>query len=294
MTPTAKGSIAVAVTALAISSCGGKGERQGAVNLARDDAGLTVDPCNLSETVETQLIGCGSNPDVTLSTQGIRCPDFEHGPPTAGKTDHDPLELTTPPTDPGYWTADTCKSAPAGTVCVSPNSSMDPTLIPSGEGHCGTGTHAYHMVARGQLRWGPQAYIQYDSSPFPTAPAGINISDWDGMAFWIKKGPEPTGESVFISIVDAVTNGATDANGVNCITAAQAPDPVKCDQFGFSISFTDEWEYRVLPFSDLHQRGFGVHEPGVDLEHVIMLKFGFDIGDWNVWIDDISLYRRLN
>jgi hypothetical protein len=175
------------------------------------------------------------------------------------------------------------------------------------------------MVARGQLRWGPQAFIQYDSDPYPPEPTivvdakawdtfqwGLDISDWDGLAFWIKAGSAPldtstptnatlvTGNSTFVSVIDPFTNGKPEApGGVRCNTSATSPDPEKCDEFGFPVAYSDEWEYKVLPFSKLRQRGFGVHEDHLDLKHIIQLKFNFEVGDyWDVWIDDISLWRK--
>jgi len=185
---------------------------------------------------------------------------------------------------------------------------MSATAIPQNEGHCGPpSAYAFHMVARGQLRWGPQALIQYNQGVYVTSTgASLDVSDWDGLAFWIKKGPKPSGssisedlwktmsQSVFVAVIDPKTNGLVkDANGIpTCNAAAIGPDQGKCDQFGFAVSFTEEWEYKVLPFAELKQRGYGVHESSVDFQNIVQLKFGFDIGDWDVWLDDISLWRK--
>lgn len=289
--PTAAGSIAVALLSFGVAACGGTGDRRPPENLVTADAGLSVDPCNPSATLEMQLIGC--SPEILATHSDTHCPDFERGAVTNGKTDPDPLPLTSAAT---YSSIDSCKNAPPGTDCISPNGIMDFYPMVDNQGnrsHCGGGTNAYHMVARGQLRWGPQAYIQYDNDPYPAA-QGIDVSEWDGLAFWVRKGSEPSGNAVFVSLFDRVTNGlAPNSQGKFCDTSATAPDPVKCDQFGFSVSYGNDWEYKVLAFEDLKQRGFGVHEDTLDLQHIIMLKFGFEVGDyWDVWIDDIALWRK--
>ena len=298
--PTAAGSIAVALCAAWLPACGGTGERRIAENLSSNDAGVLVDPCNPAATIATESIGCA--PYTT------KCSDFENGALEQGILQYDPL---TPSTNPvGYWTIPQCQAAPDGTDCLAPNPSlgMSATAIPQNEGHCGPpSAYAFHMVARGQLRWGPQALIQYNQGVYVTSTgASLDVSDWDGLAFWIKKGPKPSGssisedlwktmsQSVFVAVIDPKTNGLVkDANGIpTCNAAAIGPDQGKCDQFGFAVSFTEEWEYKVLPFAELKQRGYGVHESSVDFQNIVQLKFGFDIGDWDVWLDDISLWRK--
>ncbi len=323
---TATGSMAIALASLTVSACGGTGDRHPPENLVTSDAGLSVNPCDPAATLEMELIGC--SPEFIAT--GAKCPDFEGHAPLTGKTDPDPLPVDKPPPGNAGWSISTCKDAPAGTDCISPNGIMN--FYPmednvGGKAHCGmapgasTNSSAYHMVARGQLRWGPQAYIQYDDgTTYPKGPVaqvtdlskwattawGLDVSDWDGIAFWIRAGDQPlnsatptnatlvTGNSVFVSFITPGTNAKANApGGVRCNTAADAPDPEKCDDFGFPVAYSDKWEYKVLPFSDLRQRGFGVHEDKPDLNHLIQLKFGFEVGDyWNVWIDDISLWRK--
>jgi hypothetical protein len=281
---TAVCSAILVVATFGFLGCGGTGERlKPGTDLDTDassNAGVLLNSCELAASLETHIIGC---PDVKGAY--TRCMDFEDvGAPANAKTDYDPIPLTNPaPAD--------CKNSPPSTVCIDPLGDMNSSPIPVGEGHCGTSTRAFHFVAKGEFRWGPSAYVQYEYPPYPTT--GIDVTAWDGLAFWAKLGSQPTGESMFVSIMDKPTNGeAIDANGVMCLTAPLAPDPVKCDSFGFSIGIESAWKYVVLPFSDLRQRGFGIHADSVDLTHVVQLKFSLDIGDWDVWIDDVALYRH--
>ncbi len=53
----------------------------------------------------------------------------------------------------------------------------------------------------------------------------------------------------------------------------------------------------MIPFDDMKQRGYGVHEDELDKTQILNLYFSMDIGDgangnWNVWIDDVILYRH--
>ena len=147
----------------------------------------------------------------------------------------------------------------------------------------------------------------------------MDVSDWEGVAFWIKKGSdhpelEPTGYTLFFSLRDA--NTASDS--VLCNDNATV-DAQKCDAFGAAVNYltdlTDSqdkcdasgtrvkpldgnlplfycWRYVMIPFSEMKQRGYGVPEPALDKTAIRQVTFGLDIGNWNLWVDDVFVYRH--
>jgi hypothetical protein len=275
--------------ALAISGafgCGGTGERLTADTNGVTDAGLQVDPCNLTDTLEIHQFGC--TPSYTQ-----RCADFEGYPAGTGNLPTDwfeyidqisPTAQFLPPSD--TYTRMTVD---------------DPDRIP----HCGQGTIAYHMVSKGQNVWGPQVGQRFRAPAEGSMPP-VDLDDfagktWEGMGFWIRKGTdykelEPTGTSMFVSLRDPNTISSGNDSTPPCNDASNF-DNMKCDAFGVGISFDTDWRYVMIPFDDLKQRGYGVHEDALDRTQIEFLYFSMDIGDaangnWNVWLDDVVMYRH--
>jgi hypothetical protein len=57
------------------------------------------------------------------------------------------------------------------------------------------------------------------------------------------------------------------------------------------------WKHVMIGFDELHQRGFGVYVPQLDRAGILQIRFAMDIGDgangnWNVWVDDVFLFRQ--
>jgi len=239
---------------LALAACGGKGERLTANISAIGDSGVEVDACNPSATLELGEYGnC-------LADNSTTCATFEEGASPTG------------------WFRYADKIATTGSFLG--------TGFPQqmgAEKHCGDGVYAYQMVSQGQNVWGPQFGI--DNS--------FDASSWDGITFWMRQGtdyPElsPIGSSVFVAMRDTNTMvGCNDNSNI---------DREKCDPYGWPISFDTTWRFFVLPFDDARQRGYGVHEEEFLRTQIKKLTFAFDIGDgangnWNVWVDDIKMFR---
>jgi hypothetical protein len=142
----------------------------------------------------------------------------------------------------------------------------------------------------GRLGWGAGLDLTF-------APP-LDASDWDGIAFWVKKGSAGTKESVIFSVVDPYTSGAPlpDASEP-CFSGDPNPqilDSEKCDAFGTAVTLSDEWSLVPALFSAMQQKGFGrVSQLGrVDSSQINRLQFLIMAGaEWDFWIDDIALYR---
>ena len=285
--PAATGSVALAFVFLGATACGGTGTRQKPETVISTDAGLEVDPCNLTDALEVHQFGCTPN-----ATAGIFCSDFDGAPPNV---------VGAMPKD---WFEYIDQIAPHPEFVLSKQVQMtsdDKDRLP----HCGTGTYAYHMVAKNQNVWGPQVGIKFRAPQEGTMPP-VNLNTfagnkWEGMGFWIRKGTdyselEPTGTSMFVSLRDPNTISSSNDSLPPCNDASNF-DSRKCDAFGAGISFDTTWRYVMISFDDMKQRGYGVHQDELDRTRIAYLYFSMDIGDgangnWNVWIDDVVLYKQ--
>ncbi len=292
---TALGSIALALASIGTAGCGGKGERLTPNVVSTEDAGVKVNACNLTATLDIANFGC--TPGLTASGINARCLDFEGYPAGTGAR----------PT--GFFIyADQIETDASGLPDASvPKPAFldyaDYTRLVAGSDDtpCGVNTLAYHLVAVNQLVWGVQFGAKFTGqSDGPLPP--VNISDWDGVGFWIKKGNnhpelEPTGTSLFVSLSDpnTVSNLSKLDSDPPCNDASNI-DAKKCDAYGAGVSFDTHWRYVMLQFDDLKQRGYGVHQDTLDRTKIERIKFATDVGDaangnWNIWIDDVMLYK---
>ncbi len=277
-------SVALALASSGAIGCGGTGARQKPETVVSTDAGLTVDPCNLTDTLDIHQFGC--TPSFTT-----RCADFEGYPEGTGNLPTDWFEYV-----------DQMALHPE---FLPPSDTY--SRMTADDKHCGPGSFAYHMVAEGQDIWGPQVGQKFRSPIEGTMPS-VNLDnfageEWEGMGFWIKKGDdhpelEPTGTSLFVSLRDPNTISSGSDTAPPCNDASNF-DKLKCDPFGAGISFDTDWRYVMIPFDDMKQRGYGVHEDALDRTKIEYLYFSMDIGDgangnWNVWIDDVVLYKQKN
>jgi hypothetical protein len=278
------------------AGCGGKGEKLTPNVTSIEDAGVKVDPCNLTATLDIASFGC--TPGSTA-----KCADFEGYPAGSGAL-------------PTGWFRYVDKISDA--AAIIPDASFDPkpafldpvTGLPTtsdtyarmnvGDERCGVRTVAYHLLTQNQAIWGPQIGIKFTgASDGPLSPVNLDTfagKQWDGIGFWIRKGTdhpelEPTGTTAFVGLSDPHTM----SNSIYCNDASNI-DSEKCDPYGAGVSFDTKWRYVMLQFDDLRQRGYGVHEDKLDRTKIMQVKFSMDIGDgangnWNMWIDDIVLYK---
>ncbi len=286
----------LALASLGAAGCGGKGERLTPNVASSEDGGVTVDPCNLTATLDVHQFGC--TPGLTA-----KCLDFEGYPAGNGSM-------------PTGWFAYIDKIAlnpefinpRDGTIIASDLSSSSDTYVRMTESdkHCGssTDTVAYHMLSKGQDVWGPQFGAKFTGqSDGPLPPVNLDNfagTNWEGMGFWIKKGNdhpelEPTGTSLFVSLRDPQTI-SSDSDTLPPCNDKSNFDNKKCDAYGSGVGFNTEWRFVMLPFDNMKQRGYGVPVNELDRTKILNLYFSMDIGDgangnWNVWIDDVMLYK---
>jgi hypothetical protein len=152
---------------------------------------------------------------------------------------------------------------------------------------CGTSHYALHILARGLSKYGGAFGMSYDyNSP-------KDASDWDGIALWVRRAPS-TGLSLFVGVNEKHTDeqGSMAAFGeAFCLNDAPAEQD-KCDRFGAGVALDEDWHFVALRFDQMHQRGFGVVAPYLDVAAIQGLNIGFEIGDWEFWVDDLAYFRE--
>jgi hypothetical protein len=74
------------------------------------------------------------------------------------------------------------------------------------------------------------------------------------------------------------------------------PPPGKAERCGdgwaTAIHLSTEWQIYVVPFSELRQVGFGKRAPFMDLHSINMLALQYQVGFADVYIDNVTFYRR--
>ena len=177
-------------------------------------------------------------------------------------------------------------------------------LIPGGR--CGADGYGLNIVtenvgmcygADGRLGWGAALDVTFSGPP-------LDASDWDGIAFWIRKSEGGSQKPAFIvQFVDPNTSGTEDPETGEPATCDASdpslgeqpvPDSEKCDAFGSAVTLTDDWSFVAMRFEDLAQKGFGVVSPlgHLKLDEINRMQIFMSAGSADFWLDDIALFRK--
>lgn len=163
-------------------------------------------------------------------------------------------------------------------VSPSPGSSS-PAAADIDGGRCGTSSRAFRMTGEDLRIWGMVFGWNFRDG-------ARDLSDWEGISFWARRGSADTGRSLFFSVFDPNTENS----GGLCDSESEVLEE-KCDAYGTGIGLDEEWRFFAIPFAALRQRGFGVATEALSTDEIIGLNWAADRGDWDVWVDDVALYR---
>jgi hypothetical protein len=87
-----------------------------------------------------------------------------------------------------------------------------------------------------------------------------------------------------------------DVSGEYCWNDGEPPPPSRdesCqDGWQTSVQLTLDWKFHAVPFSKLGQVGFGKRAPYLDLRSIDTIAFGSTMGFSDVYIDNVTFYRR--
>ncbi len=161
----------------------------------------------------------------------------------------------------------------------------------------------------GRLGWRGSLELKFTPT-VGTATLEMDVSEWDGIGLWIRKGSPNTNPSFVLTVSDMANDALEldsssdphcgcrldEGTGIyNCSKDPPLgfPDALKCDPFGIAITLTDEWTFVPAYFSAMRQKGFGYPAPGgLDKTQIRRLQFLFTSGNIDFVIDDISLFRE--
>lgn len=176
---------------------------------------------------------------------------------------------------------------------------------------CEASQGAFHFVTKnlgmckgsdGRRGWGGSEEIDFQTAN--GNPQAFDASAFDGFSFWVKKGDGPTERSIIVTAVDLAAAGQKNivdpftGEAKNCdggdppIQDLPPSDYEKCDPFAVGVTLEDEWTFIAVRFADMRQKGFGkpTLEP-LQTQELLRLQFLVTAGDWDFWIDDISLFQ---
>lgn len=134
---------------------------------------------------------------------------------------------------------------------------------------------------------GPCSFGEAPSPPLKGCEAEQDFRDWDGVVLWARKAPgSSTGVRVRLSDVNTdeascVCNPFTDQNDTSD----------GCDKFGSFINLETDFRAFLVPFREMQQGGWGLSTAGLDTSELMSVGIEFGRGAWDIWIDDIGLYR---
>jgi len=82
-----------------------------------------------------------------------------------------------------------------------------------------------------------------------------------------------------------------------CYDPAHDPLPAEADEqcgdhFTFPINLSTEWQFYKIPFTQMFQQGWAKQAPTFDLKSVSVVRFTWDVGYIDYYIDDVRFYRN--
>jgi hypothetical protein len=91
-------------------------------------------------------------------------------------------------------------------------------------------------------------------------------------------------------------------NGISgswCYDPGVDPDPAASselcgDHWMKAVDVGAKWQFYYVPFTDLRQQGWAKRSEKLDLQSVSTIRFTWDVGFIDYWIDEVAFYRRKN
>jgi hypothetical protein len=149
---------------------------------------------------------------------------------------------------------------------------------------CEDSERALRVTAGGLVSWGAFGFT-FHPDPF-------DASDYQGLSFWARRGDAPQ-RTLFVSVGEKYTDQLNlPAEEAFCVFDSDI-DREKCDPFGAGIGLEREWRFYRIQFDSMKQRAFGKPSPNPDPDRDIAgIKFSFESGDWDIWVDDVAFFRK--
>ncbi len=161
---------------------------------------------------------------------------------------------------------------------VTPSGATSTTETITDGARCGTSTSALHIIAQNMTKWGGSLQHKF--------PENLDASQWDGISFWARKGPDAPGQTLYLVVTDPNT-----VSGDFCQDAESTPLTEKCDPYAQGTLIETQWKMVNVPFKVMKQRGWGKTAPALMVEKLVGLQIAWEVGNWDIWIDDVSLFK---
>jgi hypothetical protein len=116
-----------------------------------------------------------------------------------------------------------------------------------------------------------------------------DTSTWEGIVFWGRVAP---GSETSIRV--RASDYLTDDKGCGCNPYSQQNDASDgCDKFGmFPEPLNGDFQARFVPFAEMQQGGWGQASERLVSGSLYEIVFEYGRGAWDLWVDDVGLYRR--
>jgi hypothetical protein len=287
---------------LLVAACGGAD--RGRPERPSDVSDAIVDAC--SEVSRRQQLGLEFQPIVDFeppddSQPSKLRPECEPETPCSFYFNYDTLLS---PTDPPTPSCDLGE----GVVTELNQMAGAPFAYALPEARCGESRYAYHQQGKniavcvnpktGRQGWGATLNVTLNANPQDSGQAlePYDAGDWDGISFWVRLGQQASNRGLLAAAVDPYTSRPPVSSSAEpyCSSADGVADAKKCDAFALAVLLEQDWRFVTVPFSLMQQKGFGVPSPlgRLDATQLLGMSFQFSAGDWDVWLDDVSLYRE--
>lgn len=129
--------------------------------------------------------------------------------------------------------------------------------------------------------------------PYPGYPCDLlpNAGPFTGSAAYANGDPQYYNATCTPYAFD---NGIS---GSYCFNPGTDPPPAPptelCGDFWMTtVDLSTNWQFYQVPFTVLHQQGFAKKSEHLDLHSVSTIRFTWDIGPIDYWLDQVSFYRH--
>ena len=126
----------------------------------------------------------------------------------------------------------------------------------------------------------------------PIGPDGQAVATVDP-----RTGKAPVGDTAFYGR-PCTPYSFPDGTGTSfCFDPAKDPPPAagpqRCgDHWITAVNLTPDWKFYRVPFTDLRQQGFAKKAETLDLHSVSVVRFTWEAGYVDYWIDELSFYKN--
>jgi hypothetical protein len=142
-------------------------------------------------------------------------------------------------------------------------------------------TLAVHYTASGFKGWGSSLGLSFTDAA--SQRVTYDAGDALGISFWVR-GSIDGGVKLRVQIPLV----GTDPSGKECGGATQG----QClDHFATQVTVTADWQQVKIPFSSLHQGGWGAPLASFNPAQILGIEWSTGVTSLDIWLDDLALMR---